>query len=128
LHKESTFVIRLNIYLEKTFEAEVPVFEVRVVHFELKTYEHIVVLVVREAEALPFEHFAVAHVAIADKDLASLSVNILIGSNLKRIFFRYFLHGNLPNFPCFFLLSLVPPGAVNHQSPNEWTFSFSCGW
>jgi len=62
---------------EEFLEDEQAVFEVRVRYFKSQLNEHVVVLVVCNAEAVPFEHLAVGHAAIAKQDLRALREAVL---------------------------------------------------
>ena len=62
---------------EKLLKDKEPILEVGVGHFQPQLDEHIVVLVVGDAEAITFEHFSVCHASIAEENLRSFWEGIL---------------------------------------------------
>ena len=87
----------IDFHIEKLLQDVVAVFKVRISDVKFQLDVHIVVLVIRQAEAVPLQHFSIRHASVTNVHLTSLCVNIVVGSYLELILFGYVLQCQLPD-------------------------------
>jgi len=103
LNIKATFLQAVvDFHVEKLLKDVVAVFEVRISDVKSQLNEHIVVLVVGQAEAVPLQHFSIRNASVANINLASLWVNIVVGSYLELILFGHILQCQFPDPHRFF--------------------------
>ena len=75
----------ISVEIEELLQDEESVFEIGVGHLQPQLDEHVVVLVIDDAEAVAFEHLPICHAAIAQINLGALRESVLTSLHLKLV-------------------------------------------
>jgi len=97
-HIDST-TLRIGIQRKEFLQNEHSILEVRVRYLESQLNEHIIVLVVHDAEAVAFQHFSVCHATIAQKDLRAFGECVLTGLHIEFVLRWHIVNDLVPD--CF---------------------------
>lgn len=95
-HVDST-TFGVGVEREELLQNEEPVLEVRVAHLQSQLEEHVIVLIVRDAEAVPFEHLTIRHASVAQENLRAFGESILTRRQHESVVFRHVIDDFVPD-------------------------------
>ena len=101
--------LRIWVQGEKLLQDEQSILEVRICDLKSQLDEHIVILVIDDAEAVAFEHLSIGHAPVAQVHLGALGKCVLASLHLKFIIVWHVVYDLIPDSLCHIFSHLDLP-------------------